>query len=187
MTSQHPHHDDDRGAMTEATERDEHEHQPEDERRGGFDERVLDGDPDLISVVQMVDAFGLEQPVVLTLAGQVLAGTLVSHRVHFAGLAKVIQGQDPDETFRGALAGRFRRRGEDLADWGSASKLGDLDPDAPAADDLPPMPSVEYLHLRDATVVTSPPSGLRMPLWRGRIADVVGWTAGDLEDVPADD
>lgn len=135
------------------------------------------GDPDLVGLVQVANAYGLETEVVLTVSGQVLAGTLVSGRTYFAGLADAVQGDDPADTVRGALAARYRRRAEEFEGWGEGSTLGDLDPDGPEDDRLSALPRVAYLHLRDARLV----SGHRLPLWRGRLADVVGWTAGSLQ------
>jgi hypothetical protein len=131
-------------------------------------------DPDLVGLVQLADGYGLEYDVVLTLPGQVVSGTLIAGRAFAMDVADVAQGQDPDETLRGGLAARFRKRAEELEEFGAASKLGDLDPEGPRSEDLPSMPDVEYIHLRDATA--SSLSGRTLPLWRGRLADVVGWT-----------
>ena len=139
-------------------------------------------DPDLRSLVQLANAFGLEQELVLVLPGLVVSGTLISAKAHFDELAGVLQGEDPEGTLRATLAARFRLRGERLAEWGAGSQLGDLDPEEPDAQDLPPMPDPGYVHLRNATVVTWPPSGQVLPLWRGRLPDVVGWTVGDFHD-----
>jgi hypothetical protein len=131
-------------------------------------------DPDLVGLVQLADGYGLEYDVVLTLSGQVVEGTLIGGRKFASTVADTAQGQDPDDTLRGALAARFRKRAEELEGFGAASKLGDLDPEGPENEDLPSMPDVEYIHLRDATA--SSLSGRTLPLWRGRLADVVGWT-----------
>jgi hypothetical protein len=131
-------------------------------------------DPDLVSLVQLADGYGLEYDVVLTLSGQVVEGTLIGARMFASTVADTAQGQDPDDTLRGALAARFRKRAEELEGFGAASKLGDLDPEGPDNEDLPSMPDVEYIHLRDATA--SSLSGRTLPLWRGRLTDVVGWT-----------
>jgi hypothetical protein len=141
-------------------------------------------DPDLVTVVQLADAYGIEQPIVLTLAGLVLEGTLTSGRAYFAGLAESVQADDPDGTLRADLAQSFRRRAEDFDQFGTGSALGRIDRDGPEDTDLPPMPPVAFLHLRDVCVVTSPVSGQRLDRWRGRISQVVGWTVGAFEDVP---
>lgn len=183
--------------MTESTDHDESsasttEH-PTDAEQGGdrdwhsaaaeqSEQAHPGGDPDLVSLVQMANAFGLEQGVVLTLPGQVLSGTLVGGKTYFDELATAVQGADPDETLRGALAAGYRRRGQDFEGWGAGSKLGDLDPGGPEGKDLAPLPQVAYLHLRDVSVVTWPSSGQRLPQWRGRVGDVVGWTVGTFED-----
>jgi hypothetical protein len=139
-------------------------------------------DPDLLSLVQLANAFGLEQELVLLLPGLVVTGTLISAKAHFDELGGVLQGQDPEGTLRASLADRFRKRGERLAEWGAGSQLGGLDPGEPAAEDLPPMPDPDYVHLRDARIVTWPASGQVLPLWRGRLRDVVGWTVGGFQD-----
>jgi hypothetical protein len=135
-------------------------------------------DPDLVSFVQLANAFGLEQRLVLTLPGLVVEGTLIGAHTHFHELAAVVQGEDPEGTLRSDLAARFRKRETEYADWGAGSKLGDLDPEGPQGEDLAAMPQLAHLHLRDARVV-SPASERVLPLWRGRVADVVGWTLGD--------
>lgn len=141
-----------------------------------------DVDPDLRSLVQLANAFGLEQELVLVLPGLVLSGTLIGAKAHFDELGGVLQGEDPGGTLRATLAARFRLRGERLAEWGAGSQLGDLDPEEPDAQDLQPMPEPGYVHLRNATVVTWPASGQVLPLWRGRMCDVVGWTVGGFQD-----
>ena len=103
-----------------------------------------------------------------------MEGVLIGARAFATEVADVAQGKDPEETLRGALATKFRKRAEDLEEWGAASKLGELDPEGPEGEDLPSMPDVEYIHLRDATA--SSLSGRTLPLWRGRLGDVAGWT-----------
>ena len=131
-------------------------------------------DPDLVGLVQLADAYGLEYDVVLTLSGQVVEGVLIGARAFATQVADVAQGQDPDETLRGALASKFRKRADDYENWGASSKLGELDPEGPESEDLPSMPDVDYIHLRAATA--SSLSGRTLPLWRGRLSDVAGWT-----------
>jgi hypothetical protein len=131
-------------------------------------------DPDLVGLVQLADGYGLEYDIVLTLAGQVVEGTLISARQFASNVADVAQGQDPDGTLRGALAARFRKHADELEDFGATSKLGDLDPEGPESQDLRSMPDVRHIHLRDATA--SSLAGRTLPLWRGRLVDIVGWT-----------
>jgi len=134
------------------------------------------GDPDLAALVQLSNAYGLEQDVVLTLAGQVLGGTMIGGRRYFDLVAEAVGRGEAEETMRGMLAAYYRRRGGDFERWGSGSKLGALDPDGPETDDLAALPQVVYVHLRD--VVVGGPGGRRLSLWRGRLADVVGWSVG---------
>jgi hypothetical protein len=139
------------------------------------DERTQGHDPDLVGLVQLADAYGLEYDLVLTLSGQVVQGTLVSARSFSSEIADAVQGEDPEGTLRSSMATRFRQRAERLQEFGAASKLGDLDPDGPDGDDLPVLPDVEFVHLRDASV-----SGVtgQLKLWRGRLDAVTGWTLG---------
>lgn len=133
-------------------------------------------DPDLAALVQLSNAYGLEQDVVLTLSGQVLGGTMIGGRTYFDLVAESVQRGESEETMRGMLAAYYRRRGGDFERWGSGSKLGALDPEGPGSDDLPALPQVAYVHLRDVTA--GGPGGRRLSLWRGRLADVVGWSVG---------
>jgi hypothetical protein len=139
---------------------------------------AVTGDADLGRLVQLANAYGLEQELVLTLPGQVLSGTLVSGRTYFDGLAAAVQGDDADDTLRGALATGYRARSKDFEGWGAAGALHELDPDGPADDRLASLPTVAYLHLRDVAVAGV--AGGRLPLWRGRLADVVGWSVGSI-------
>jgi len=143
------------------------------------DEATQGNDPDLVGLVQLADAYGLEYDLVLTLAGQVVQGTLVSARTFSSEMADVVQGEDPEGTLRSSMAARFRHRAKRLEEFGAASKLGELDPEGPEGDDLPTLPDVEFVHLRDASV-----SGVagRLSLWRGRLDAVAGWTLGGFAE-----
>ena len=148
------------------------------ELRGQSERSAVTGDADLGRLVQLANAYGLEQELVLTLPGQVLSGTLVSGRVYFDGLAAAVQGDDPDDTMRGALAAGYRTRSADFEGWGAAGALHELDPDGADDDGLARLPRVAYLHLRDVAVAGVP--GGRLALWRGRLAEVVGWSVGSF-------
>jgi len=149
------------------------------ELRGQSERATVTGDADLARLVQLANAYGLEQQLVLTLPGQVLSGTLVSGRAYFDGLATAVQGDDPDDTLRGALAAGYRARSADFEGWGAAGALHELDPDGPDDDRLASLPTVAYLHLRDVAVAGVP--GGRLPLWRGRLDDVVGWSVDSFQ------
>jgi hypothetical protein len=133
-------------------------------------------DQDLAGIVQLADAYGLEYDLLLTLPGQVVRGTLIGATTYTRGVADVVQGPDPDDTLRAALAARLRRRAEELGSFGATSSLGDVEQgtDDTEDTDLPTMPEVEFVHLRDATASSWPDQPL--PLWRGRLAEVAGWT-----------
>ena len=139
-----------------------------------------DPDDQLASLVQLANAFGIEQRANYSVTSQRrwdrVTGTLIGAKAHFDELATVVKGDDPDETLRGSLAAAFRTHGQELAQWGAGSKLGELDPDTPAAPDLDPLPAPGFLHLRDASIGEQ-----RLPLWRGRLSGIVGWTVGPPE------
>ncbi|MFC8537057.1 hypothetical protein ACFUJY_24510 [Streptomyces sp. NPDC057249] len=51
--------------------------------------------------------------------------------------------------------------------------------EAQADEDVPFLP--RWIHLRDATLICGGAAPLRLPLWRGRLSDVSGWTLGRPE------
>ncbi|MGC4948092.1 hypothetical protein ACLQ2N_18090 [Streptomyces sp. DT224] len=51
--------------------------------------------------------------------------------------------------------------------------------EAQADEDAPFLP--RWIHLRDAALVCGGAAPLRLPLWRGRLSDVSGWTLGRPE------
>lgn len=135
-------------------------------------------DQDLAGIVQLADAYGLEYDLLLTLPGQVVRGTLIGARAYATAVADVVQGADPEGTLRAALADRLRRRATELGAFGATSSLGDVEPgtEDTAHTDLPTMPEVQFVHLRDATASSLP--DVPLPLWRGRLCEVTGWTLG---------
>ncbi|MEU1214569.1 hypothetical protein ACFYSH_09230 [Streptomyces sp. NPDC005791] len=102
-------------------------------------------------------------PITLTLASGVLHGDVIGHEAWKADWARSLRQVEGE----GAnLIAEF----PETVDQG-IRELGDGDGTAR----LP-----RWIHLRDATLVFggTGPGSLRLPLWRGRLADVSGWALG---------
>lgn len=100
-------------------------------------------------------------PVTLVIGGGLLYGDLISHKAWKTDWAHSLRGVD------GAGAQLLERFPEQV-DQAVAEKQG-----RPAPQRLP-----QWIHLRDATSVVGPGGPVVMPLWRGRLADVSGWSLG---------
>ncbi|MER5550407.1 hypothetical protein ABT001_01730 [Streptomyces sp. NPDC002793] len=100
-------------------------------------------------------------PITLTLAGGVLHGDVIGHEAWKADWARSLRQVEGE----GAnLIAEF----PETVDQG-IRELGPGDGTA----QLP-----RWIHLRDATLVLAGAGDLRLPLWRGRLADVSGWSLG---------
>ncbi|NEA68569.1 hypothetical protein [Streptomyces sp. SID12488] len=100
-------------------------------------------------------------PLTLVVAGGFLYGDLISHEAWTAEWARSLRTTDGPGA---ALLERFPEQ----VDQAVADKQGH-----PAPQRLP-----QWIHLRDAIGLTGARRPLRMPLWRGRLADVSGWSLG---------
>ncbi|MFD9238401.1 hypothetical protein ACFWB3_24470 [[Kitasatospora] papulosa] len=100
-------------------------------------------------------------PITLTLAGGVLHGDVIGHEAWKADWARSLRQVEGE----GAnLIAEF----PETVDQG-IRELGGGDVTA----QLP-----RWIHLRDATLMSGGAGSLRLPLWRGRLADVSGWALG---------
>ncbi|MBM7440233.1 hypothetical protein [Streptomyces sp. HB132] len=100
-------------------------------------------------------------PITLTLAGGVLHGDVIGHEAWKADWARSLRQVEGE----GAnLIAEF----PETVDQG-IRELGAGE----ATSQLP-----RWIHLRDATMVFGGTGSLRLPLWRGRLADVSGWALG---------
>ncbi|WP_329416276.1 hypothetical protein OG802_32285 [Streptomyces sp. NBC_00704] len=100
-------------------------------------------------------------PVTLTVGGGFLHGELISHEAWTAEWAHSLR------TFDGPGARLLKHFPEEV-DRAVADRQGHSGPQR-----LP-----QWIHLRDATAVSAARHPVVMPLWRGRLADVAGWSLG---------
>lgn len=100
-------------------------------------------------------------PITLTLAGGVLHGDVIGHEAWKADWARSLRQVEGE----GAnLIAEF----PETVDQGIRElSTGE------GTTQLP-----RWIHLRDATLVLGGAGSLRLPLWRGRLADVTGWALG---------
>ncbi|MFE4215581.1 hypothetical protein [Streptomyces sp. NPDC056844] len=100
-------------------------------------------------------------PITLTLTGGVLHGDVIGHEAWKADWARSLRQVEGE----GAnLIAEF----PETVDQGIRELSTGEGPTQ-----LP-----RWIHLRDATLVLGGTGSLRLPLWRGRLADVSGWALG---------
>jgi hypothetical protein len=100
-------------------------------------------------------------PITLTVSGAFLHGDLISHEAWTTEWARSLHGMDG----AGAqLLERFPQQVDEVVE----DRQG-----GPGPQRLP-----QWIHLRDATGVTGGDGSAVMPLWRGRLTDVSGWSLG---------
>ncbi|MFD5871401.1 hypothetical protein [Streptomyces sp. NPDC060322] len=101
-------------------------------------------------------------PITLALSGAVLHGDVIGHEAWKADWARSLRQVEGE----GAnLIAEF----PETVDQG----IRELGAGEDSAAHLP-----RWIHLRDATLVFGGTGSLRLPLWRGRLADVSGWALG---------
>ncbi|MFJ8887738.1 hypothetical protein ACIRJR_30630 [Streptomyces sp. NPDC102402] len=101
-------------------------------------------------------------PITLALSGGVLHGDVIGHEAWKADWARSLRQVEGE----GAnLIAEF----PETVDQG----IRELGAGEEGAGHLP-----RWIHLRDATLVFGGTGSLRLPLWRGRLADVSGWALG---------
>ncbi|MGW1727480.1 hypothetical protein ACWCQK_31755 [Streptomyces sp. NPDC002306] len=103
-------------------------------------------------------------PITLVVGGGFLCGDLVSHEAWRADWARSLRGID-------GPGARLLERFPEQVDEAVADKRGDQVPQR-----LP-----QWIHLRDATGIAGTDGSVVMPLWRGRLTDVSGWSLGRPE------
>ena len=130
-------------------------------------------DPALELLVQLTNRAELEVPIILTLPGQVIAGTLISGRAFFAEVADEYQDGvelSPEEDLETYYVVTSMRAFHDNY----------VEPLPDESDGLPP---ADQIHLRRVWTL-SPLSDRWQPLWRGDLAKVVGWCLGAYAGAP---
>ncbi|MFF1546063.1 hypothetical protein [Streptomyces sp. NPDC058291] len=100
-------------------------------------------------------------PITLVVGGGFLHGDLISHEAWTTEWARSLR------SFDGPGAQLLKRFPEQV-DQAVADKQG-----RPGPQRLP-----QWIHLRDATGAAGTGRPVVMPLWRGRLADVAGWSLG---------
>ena len=100
-------------------------------------------------------------PITLTVGGAFLHGDLISHEAWTTGWAHSLHGVDGPGA---KLLERFPEQVDEVVE----EKQGRSAPQR-----LP-----QWIHLRDATGVAAGGGSAVMPLWRGRLTDVSGWSLG---------
>lgn len=108
-------------------------------------------------------------PITLVIGGGLLYGDLISHKAWKTDWAHSLRGID------GAGAQLLESFPEQV-DQAVAEKQG-----RPAPLRLP-----QWIHLRDATSVVGAGGPVGMPLWRGRLADISGWSLGKPDSSPGE-
>ncbi|MEU0136845.1 hypothetical protein ABZ172_22885 [Streptomyces sp. NPDC006296] len=100
-------------------------------------------------------------PVTLSVSGGVLHGDLIGHEAWKADWARSLRQVEGEGAH---LIAEF----PETVDQGIRELTGE--------DGVSHLP--RWIHLRDATLVFGGAGSLRLPLWRGRLADVSGWALG---------
>ncbi|MGW3644567.1 hypothetical protein [Streptomyces sp. NPDC000878] len=100
-------------------------------------------------------------PLTLVVGGCFLYGDLISHEAWAADWAHGLRGVD-------GPGAQLLERFPQLVDQAVVDKRGHEAPQR-----LP-----QWIHVRDATGVTGNGRPVLMPLWRGRLTDVSGWSLG---------
>lgn len=136
------------------------------------------GDWFLQRLVRLANVTGVEIGITLTVGGSIISGELTGGREYFEAVAEQVRSAVPGEV--GEAMSDFFRKGAKvyvLAKEEANEVSGDL---------IPP----NYLHLRNAKHFApgseAMPSGDGM-WWRGRIAEVSGFTVGSLGPRPPAD
>lgn len=104
-------------------------------------------------------------PVTLTIPGGVLHGDVIGHEAWKADWARTLRQVE------GGGANLIAEFPETVDQGIRELRVEDVEDDQ-----LP-----RWIHLRDATLLFGGTTPLRLPLWRGRLADVTGWALGRPE------
>jgi hypothetical protein len=102
-------------------------------------------------------------PVTLIIAGGLLSGDLIAHEAWKSDWARSLRDAD-------GPGAKLLERFPEQVDQVVAEKQGHI------AQRLP-----QWIHLSDAVTVTGAGKQVLMPLWRGRLTDVSGWSLGKPE------
>ncbi|WP_116708404.1 hypothetical protein [Actinomycetospora cinnamomea] len=141
-------------------------------------------DPSLTLMVQSVNKMesSASAAITLTLPGLIVTGTIVPAHQWFEEQGQQLGPRNDagDPNWLVDEAADLRKLRDELATV--ESKLDELGDEASRTmTELHRATEPEYIHLREARILTgfsmAPGEGM---YWRGRLADVIGWTAGSL-------
>lgn len=115
---------------------------------------------------------GLQFPLTLTCGGILVSGTLIGGKEYFSLSADLVSSGFSDEETKAVIA-------EWVSSWGTIYDDSAEDSDGEQTSDRP-----QFIHLKDAKyyVPGQPPipTSQSGTLWRGRLAEVVGFNYGAL-------
>ncbi len=145
----------------------------------------------LLEEVLDMAAAGLVPAVTLLVGGTLVAGTPVSEMEYFEGvgvsLGEALAAHGRPETADG-LAGMYREYGQaaeddrkrrrDRARALAARLREDLVEGEALSQETPPEVARVYVLLKDATIHGPGGERFQAPFWRGRLAEVDGWSFG---------
>lgn len=145
------------------------------------------GSPEDLSLQELVFAINraetrLEKSLAVTLAsnGFMISGNLIPNWQWFEEQADELRVNGSDDDGSGSL---FRSAAEQLKQHRDDTYVSDevmqkLTPEHAAA--VLDVPSIRYIHLKDARAYSGENTGIPANgmLWRGKIADISGWTIG---------
>lgn len=135
---------------------------------------ALSYDPVLAELVQVVNSLRTsEVGVTLEVRGLVVSGVLISAEQFFHLQIKALE--DPAVgAAANALAPFFQP-------WLEANRADAAHYEEDESFDLP---DPVHVHMRRASILNSGAHSLTIPLWRGRLAEVSGWSIGSFGMVP---
>lgn len=125
----------------------------------------------LANLVQMADAYKIEQGVTLNVGGILISGVLISGRSYFEELSGFVKV--------GAKGSKNAELASSIAD--SYGQFAQIYPEHEVGEDYPHRPR-NYIHLRGTVMFGSngPMSGPKGLLWRGKLSSVDGYILGQL-------
>ncbi len=136
-------------------------------------------DPELVRLVQFINAVdGAEAGLTLHVKGCVVSGVLISVAQYFRMLVEEFTepdrpGAQSNPEVAASLAKFYRPALEKVERGLEESRAGEALPELP-----------RHIHFRHAQTLVGGQAPMTMSLWRGRLAEVDGWSFGSLGTAP---
>lgn len=111
--------------------------------------------------------------ITVTTAGAVVSGIAISRMAYIERSLNLLRESGSREDLVAAVETVWNRGATQVVDEANRRRKADLPPRAR-----------RFIHLRDARV-WAPEGSLNVPLWRGTLADVSGWSLGSHNEVGA--